>query len=215
MSRMARRTRTATTGNALLGLLALRPRWSTWELASQLRRNMRFFWPRAESRVYDEARALADGGLARRARTYVGKRPRTTYAISARGRKRLQRWLATPPKGTALECEPLLRVFLGKLGTPGQMRVAIEQVRADARAILDVGRVVGAEYLEGRAPFQDHLETRAFVFDFLSHHALMLLGWADRTEAAVDAWDKKGSKQRTSAGLTRISATLAHYPKRS
>ena len=35
--------RTATTANAILGLLALRPEWSTWELTKQLRRNMRFF----------------------------------------------------------------------------------------------------------------------------------------------------------------------------
>ena len=51
---MARRT--ATTANAILGLLALRKEWSTWELTKQLRRNMRFFWPRAESRIYDEAK---------------------------------------------------------------------------------------------------------------------------------------------------------------
>ena len=56
--------RTATTANAILGLLALRPTWSTWELATQLRRNMRFFWPRAESRVYEEVKRLHERGFA-------------------------------------------------------------------------------------------------------------------------------------------------------
>lgn len=204
--------RTATTGNALLGLLALRPSWSMWELATQLRRNMRFFWPRAESRVYDEAGALARAGLARQSKRMVGRRPRTTYAISAKGRRRLQRWLETPPKGTSLECEPLLRVFLGKLGTPEQIRVALDQVRMDAHSILDVGRIVGAEYLEERAPFQDHVEVRAFVHDFLSNHALMLLAWADRTESAIDAWSRQTQAAKNEAALERIRITLRLYP---
>ena len=54
---MPRRT---TTASALLGLLALRPAWPVYELTKQLRRNMRFFWPRAESRIYDEARQLVE-----------------------------------------------------------------------------------------------------------------------------------------------------------
>ena len=63
--------RTATTANALLGLLALRPSWTTWELTKQLRRNMRFFWPRVESRIYDEARTLVERGWARDRRSYT------------------------------------------------------------------------------------------------------------------------------------------------
>ena len=204
--------RTATTANALLGLLAVRPNWTTWELSKQLRRNMRFFWPRAESRVYEEARALAEKGLARRTRRFVGKRPRTTYAINARGRRTLERWLATPPKQTTLECEPLLRVFLGKLGTPEQLHVALDQVKQDARAIIEVGRVVASEYLSGTAPFQDHVEVRALVFDFLSNHALMLLQWAERTEVAVDAWGSQTPKEREAAALARIRSTLRTYP---
>src|SRR5713226_9551260 len=107
--------RSSSTANAILGLLALRPEWSTWELTTQLRRNMRFFWPRAESRIFDEANALVAKGLTRSRQTFTGQRARTRYAISVTGRKTLRAWLDTPPKPTALECEPLLRVFLGGL----------------------------------------------------------------------------------------------------
>src|SRR5919201_3202922 len=129
--------RTSTTANALLGLLALRPRWTMWELAGQLRRNMRFFWPRAESRVYAEARRLSAEGFARAEARYTGRRRTTTYAITAAGRRRLRRWLAQPPRPTSLECEALLRVLLADLGTHEQLLAAIEQVRIDAEAILD------------------------------------------------------------------------------
>ena len=204
--------RTATTANAILGLLALRPEWSTWELTKQLRRNMRFFWPRAESQIYEEAKGLVTKGLAKDRQSFTGRRARTSYAITAKGRKQLREWLASPPKPTALECEPLLRVFLGGLGTDDQLKAALAQVRADAHAILEVGRLVGAEYLAGTAPFQDQVHTRALVFDFLSHHALMLLDWADRAETTVAAWPTQTADARQRAALERIGDTVARYP---
>lgn len=204
--------RTATTANAILGLLALRKEWSTWDLTKQLRRNMRFFWPRAESQINKEAKALVDKGLARSRRTFTGRRPRTSYAITARGRRALTEWLATPPKPTALECEPLLRVFLSDFGTDEQLHAAITQIRADAHAIIDLGRVVGEEYLLGTAPFQDQVHVRALVFDFLSSHAQMLLGWADRTERALTARADTTPIQRDEHALQTIRAALDEYP---
>lgn len=207
---MARRTNT--TANAILGLLALRPEWSTFELTKQLRRNMRFFWPRAESQIYGEAKALVAKGHAHAVRGYSGRRARTTYRISAAGREALSAWLATPPRPTALECEPLLRVFLADFSTHEQVRAAVEQVRTDAHAILDVGRVVGPEYLSDSAPFQDQLRVRALVLDFLSHHARMLLDWADRTAIVLDAWEI-GTPDADALAKRIIASNLAEYPE--
>lgn len=207
---MARRT--ATTANALLGLLALRKEWSTWELTQQLRRNMRFFWPRAESQIYEEAKALVSKGLATSTESYTGRRRRTTYRITAAGRRALKEWLATPPRPTALECEPLLRIFLADYATRAELDVALAQLRSDADAILDVGRVVGAEYLSGAAPFQDQVHVRALVFDFLSRHARMLHDFTDRVEAALDGWeDARTDRER--AALELIRENLALYPR--
>lgn len=207
--------RTATTANALLGLLALRPSWTTWELTKQLRRNMRFFWPRAESRIYDEAKTLVDRGLARDRRTFTGRRARTHYAITAKGKRELRLWLATPPRATSLECEPVLRVFLGDLGTTEQLSVALDQVRTDADAILEVGRVVAAEYLAGTAPFQDQVQYRALVFDFLSSHALMLREWADRAEAVIAAWPGLSESERAHRAQAAIATGLERFPPAS
>lgn len=204
--------RTATTANAILGLLALRREWSTWDLTKQLRRNMRFFWPRAESQIYEEAKNLVGKGMARDRQSFTGRRARTSYVITAKGRKQLQQWLATPPKPTTLECEPLLRVFLGTLGSVDDLRTAIVQVRADGHAILDVGRVVGPEYLAGTAPFQDEVTVRALVLDFLSHHARMLIDWAERAEATVDGWSDAGDDERVAQAVAMIASNLKRYP---
>ena len=209
--RQARR-RTATTSNAILGLLALRPSWSTWEIRTQLRRNMRFFWPRAESRIYDEAKRLVDKGYARAERSHTGRRRRTTYAITAHGEQALQAWLATPPRGTHLECEPLLRVLLGDHGSREQLERALAQVEADANAILAVGRTVAHEYQAGTAPFQDQVHLRAFVFDFLSHHALMLLDWAARTRAELERWPALTAEERADRAVSTITDIRERYP---
>lgn len=71
--------RTATTANAILGLLSLRDEWSAFELTKEMRRNLRFFWPRAESRVYDELRRLEDAGLAHSRQEHTGRRRRTIW----------------------------------------------------------------------------------------------------------------------------------------
>lgn len=179
--------RTSTTANALLGLLALRPSWSTWELAQQMRRNLRFFWPRAESRVYDELRRLDAGGLVRAERGRTGRRPRTTYAITPAGREELERWLATPPRGTYLESEPLLRVLLGRLAGEQELHAAVARVRADAEELEAVAAQVADEYLAGTAPFQDHVRVRALVFDYLRRQATAMQEWADAADAHLAA----------------------------
>jgi DNA-binding PadR family transcriptional regulator len=204
--------RTGTTAHAILGLLALRPSWSTYELTRQLRRNMRFFWPRADSRIYAEAKVLVERGWASAEHERYGLRSRTNYSITAAGRAELERWMSTPVRGTALECEPLLRIFLGDFAGVDGMRAACAQLRDDADAILAVGRRVSAEYAAGTAPFQDQVHLRAFVFDFLSNHAFMLREFADRTEATLDRWPRLTPEQRARSAVRTITAIRARYP---
>jgi DNA-binding PadR family transcriptional regulator len=204
--------RTATTANAILGLLALRPEWPIYELTQQLRRNLRFFWPRAESRIYDEAKALVARGLARARTTTVGGRTRTTYAITSAGRDVVEGWLATEPRGTALECEPLLRVLLAEAGKPEQLSASLTRLRRDAEEILAAGRIVAPEYFAGTAPFQDQVHVRALIFDFLSHHALMLLEWAERTEKTLARWPGLTEEARRREAIASIRRDFARFP---
>lgn len=201
--------RTATTANALLGLLALRPEWTTWELTTQLRRNMRFFWPRSESRILAELKRLDRDGLVTARREAVGRRPRTVYSITAMGRRHVTQWIDTPPRGASLESEPVLRVLLGSLGSVDAIRRAVDQVERDANDILDVGRVVAAEYEAGEAPFQDQVHVRAFVFDYLTTHATGMLGWAERTRVALDQWSDLSEEERAAAAVERVTARAA------
>src|SRR3954462_8955514 len=134
--------RASTTSHALLSLIALRPGWSTYELTGQVTRALRFLLPRAESRIYNEAKALAERGLVRATDEGNGLRPRTVYELTPAGQAELERWLAGPISATRLESEALLRVLLGRLASRKQLLDAVQHVRADADGLVDQGRTV-------------------------------------------------------------------------
>jgi DNA-binding PadR family transcriptional regulator len=197
-----------TTSYAILGQLA----WgdaSTYELTKAMRRNLRFFWPRAEARIYAEAKRLADAGLASATRGRTGRRPRTVYAITAAGRRELRVWLGTPPEPVSLEHGPLLRVFLGREGGPEEVRAAIAAAREQAEAMLAVGTPLGREYLERRHPQQDEVHLRALTFDYLYGWGQFSRAWAESVLAEVERWDDTSpSRAKERRALARIRDRL-------
>jgi PadR family transcriptional regulator, regulatory protein AphA len=198
-----------TTSYAILGQLALRD-WSTYELAREVRRNLHYSWPRAESHIYTEARRLGELHLAHAVTSTIGRRRRITYSITDAGRDALQAWLACPPKPISLEFESLLRVLLSPVGTKQQLLSAIDQAERDVQQLVDEVRPrIAREYLEGRAPFQQHVHVRAFIFDFLTDYGLVVRRWAERTRAEVVGWDDVGAGDKSERAL-EIIATAAH-----
>jgi PadR family transcriptional regulator AphA len=176
-----------TTSFAILGQLA----WgeaTTYELVKAMSRNLRFIWPRAESRIYDEAKRLVAAGLATASEGHTGRRRRSTYAITPAGVDALREWLATAPGNISLESEALLRVILGGRGTPADLLAAIEAVRDHAEAMLAVGTPLGHEYLDGQHPQQHEVHLRALTFDYLYGWAQFNRAWAQRAAGEVALW---------------------------
>ena len=105
-----------TTSYAILGLLAVKT-WTTHELVQQVDRSMRRLWPRAQSKLYEEPKKLVAHGFARATDDPVGRRRRTRYAITAKGRRALAAWLQQPGDGPVLEFEQLLKISLADSGS--------------------------------------------------------------------------------------------------
>src|SRR5712692_2787640 len=97
-----------TTGYAILGVLAIKPR-TAYELALEMRHCFEYFWPRDDARVYKDAKTLAAAGLVTAEMQFIGKRRRTTYTLTERGREALERWLASPSQAALLEFESLIK----------------------------------------------------------------------------------------------------------
>src|SRR5262245_48091971 len=123
----------STTSFALLGLLSVRP-WTTYELAHQAKRSLRFFYPRAERHLYSEIKRLADAGFARSDTSFTGKRRTTTSAITQAGRKALREWLRTQPAPPVLEAEVLVRSFFADSGRREDLLAALDVAREQAVA---------------------------------------------------------------------------------
>jgi DNA-binding PadR family transcriptional regulator len=177
-----------TTSYAVLAQVAVRP-WSTYELAQQRVRYFRYVWPRAESAIYREVKRLSALGLVRRKKAYTGKRVRTIYSITARGKKALRQWLGTPISPFSMDCEAILRLFVAPLGTKEQIVSTLEQVREDAQGMLRFGGQVKQEFIDGINVTQEQVYIRALAVDFFISLLNMVDAWAERTLDVVAAWN--------------------------
>lgn len=196
---------------AILGQLSLRD-WSSYQLARSMARTLRWFWPRAESGIYAEAKRLRTEGLltARPAPADDGsRRTKTVYALSPAGRERLQAWLATPPASVQLFIEPFLRLHLARAGSIEDLRASVQAAENVADDLLRTATEVAEEFLAGRHLFQQDLALRALLFDGLWGQGLALKQWAIATQAELARWDHlDGDEQAHRRARASMQAAL-------
>ena len=175
------------TSYAILGLLGLRS-WSAYELTKQVRRSLHFCWPRAETRIYQEPKNLVEHGLVKATTTANGRRSRTEYAITAKGRKALRAWLGEPSAPPRLESEALLRLFFAEQGTKEGLLATLQALEAQALELRQQAVTQGAEYLAGTAPFPERLHILALLGRFTLDHTALVADWARWARSEVERW---------------------------
>jgi DNA-binding PadR family transcriptional regulator len=214
MSRARVDDQLTTTSYAVLAQVAVRP-WSTYELAQQRVRYFRYVWPRAESAIYREAKRLASWGLIEGRKEYTGKRERTVYSITSRGKEALREWLGTPVSPFSMDFEAILRIFVLPLGTKDEITGTLRQVRADARAMLQFGGEVKQEFLDGINVTQDQVYIRALAVDFFISLLNTVNDWVERTLDEVQAWDDLGpSPEKNERALEKVRSLPVDTPER-
>ncbi len=176
-----------TTSYAILGLLAIRS-WTTYELAQQMERSLNSMWPRAASRIYEEPKRLVARGLAEAVKDRVGKRPRTTYSITAAGQEALEDWLAVPGSGPSLEFEALLKVFYSEHTSNEATRANIEAIRAWAAQKNAENIAFARLYQDSGGPFPERLASILLVGKFRTDFADMVAAWAEWADRTVQGW---------------------------
>jgi DNA-binding PadR family transcriptional regulator len=176
-----------TTSYLILGHLALRD-WSTYELAQQLKRSTRHYWPRAESKIYEEPKKLVAHGLATATREHTGRRPRTVYAITDQGRRALQRWLDEPPQPPLLEFEGIVKVLFAEHGTKQQLQETLRSIREQAERTRAEHATLAQDLEQTGGPFPDRLHLNTLVFHFMWEQTETILRWASDAEKQVADW---------------------------
>ena len=175
------------TSYAILGLLGVRS-FSAYELTKQVRRSLHFCWPRAETRLYQEPKNLLEHGLVKATTTANGRRSRTEYAITAKGRKALRGWLEESSAPPRLESEALLRLFFADHGTKDDLLTTLAELEEQALALRRQAVEQGSEYLVGTAPFPERLHILALVGRFTLDHTALVVDWARWARAEVERW---------------------------
>lgn len=184
---MSRQSQLTSTSYAILGLLAIKP-WTTYELTQQMDRGLNRFWPRAQSKLYEEPRKLVAHGLARATAGEVGRRPRTTYSITPKGRRALARWVAQPAQGPVLEFESLLKVFFAEHGSKQDLLATLAATRRWAQERTLENAAIARGYLAGEGLFPERLAHTMLAGRFLADFEDMVGRWAEWATALVEEW---------------------------
>ena len=182
-----------TTAHAILGLLAIQP-WTSYELTKQMGRSLSHFWPRAESKLYEEPKKLVARGLARATTRTSGKRTSTVYSITPAGRRALKAWVSRPGAGPSLEFELLLQVFFSENGTRTDLLATLDAAAEWAADRNDQNVRVAQEYLSGNGRFPARAAQDTLVAMFLTGFWDSVADWADRAREIVGDWPEDVSR---------------------
>lgn len=176
-----------TTSHAILGLLAIRP-WSTYELARQMRRSLRYVWPRAESNLYAEPKRLVDGGFAEARSEPVGKRRRTVYSITAEGRAALASWLAEPATESRLESETLVKLLFAPCGSKENLLDHLRRFRDELETKQQALRAIFRDYLDGQDPFPERVHVNVVCYRLIWDQTATAASWVAWAIELVERW---------------------------
>ena len=184
---MARTPPLTTTSYAILGLLAVKP-WSTYELAQQMHVALGQFWPRAESKLYEEPKKLVAHGLAKATADATGKRTRTVYSITAKGRRAMADWVPQPGAGPVIEFEQLIKVFFAEHGNKADLLATLASVREWGDARVAASQNVSHAYLAGEGRFPERLPWLILCGAFLDEIIVAIEQWAEWARGVVETW---------------------------
>jgi DNA-binding PadR family transcriptional regulator len=131
------------TGKVILGMLAARPR-SGYEIKQLVDSSARFFWAASYGQIYPELKKLEKEGLISGDDSSQGARPRTTFKLTAAGKRAAREWIAQPPEVLETRDEGLLKLFFAGSIEPeraagiARERAAISRAKAaELRAIWE------------------------------------------------------------------------------
>ena len=197
-----------TTSYAILGLLAVKP-WTTHELVQQVDRSLRRIWPRAHSKLYEEPKKLVVHGLARATDDPVGRRRRTRYTITPKGRRALAAWLHEPGTGPVLEFEQLLKIHFADSGNKTDVLANLAATRAWVLEQNQENLATGRAYLEGGGAFPERAALNLLGGRFLTDFYLMVARWVAWASDVVERWPEDVREAPYDTDATREAVRLA------
>jgi DNA-binding PadR family transcriptional regulator len=139
------------TAKVILGMLAARPR-SGYEIKQLVDSSARFFWAASYGQIYPELKRLEKDGLIAGTDSANGGRQRTTYQLTAAGKRAAREWIAGSPEVFEMRDEGLLELFFaGSIDPDRAPEIARERAAraaagaAELRAIEEQVEAMGQQ----------------------------------------------------------------------
>jgi PadR family transcriptional regulator AphA len=153
-----------------------------------MRRNLHYFWPRAESNLYAEPKRLVEEGFAKARPEPVGRRRRTVYSLTSKGRRALERWLSERAGESRLESETLVKVMFAPYGSKedllGHLRRLLDELEAKQQQLQRIFR----EYLAGDDPFPERVHVNVVCYRLIWDSTRTAASWAAWAIDEVERW---------------------------
>jgi len=125
------------TAYVILGILAIHPDQSGYEIRNTIQQTVGFFWGESYGQIYPTLKRLAAEGLIIPSTSNSKPKPRRQeYSITPAGRLRLQGWLAVPYRDDPPRDEFLLKLFFGNDAAPGISIAHIQKFQEKNRNML-------------------------------------------------------------------------------
>ena len=137
------------TANLILGMLSIEPNRSGYDIRKMVESSVSYFWRESYGQIYPTLKHMAREDLiVARPSISKGKRKRQEYSLSAKGRARLQEWLAAPYRDDPPRSEFLLKLFFGRAASPNACIQHVRHFQANNKrtlgTLLEVERQVHA-----------------------------------------------------------------------
>ncbi len=125
------------TAFVILGILAIHPHQSGYEIRKTIQQSVGFFWGESYGQIYPTLKRLAAEGLIAPSQSGLKPRPkRQEYSITPAGQVCLEAWLAVPARDDPPRDEFLLKLFFGRDAAPGVSAGHIRQFQERNRRLL-------------------------------------------------------------------------------
>ncbi len=175
---------------AILGMLSIAP-MSGYDIKKEVETSISNFWSESYGQIYPVLKKLiADKLVTKSVESEAGKPDRHVYALTAKGRKELRRWLLEGSTPKVQRNEFLLKLFFGE-EIPAQANIAhIEHFRELQTGLLQKYAAVEKQITQDNAG-NPNLPYWLMTVSYGKHISRALLHWCDETSAALNRIAKR------------------------
>jgi DNA-binding PadR family transcriptional regulator len=189
------------TAYVLLGLLAIEPDQSGYDLKKTIEGSVGFFWGESYGQLYPTLKQLTSEGLVKSTTPEsVAGRKRQLYSITPLGLDALKTWLALPYRMAPLRDEFLLKLFFGHTAGIETTIAQVKEFQTKTRDLVQSLEMIGQLS-------QQHQVNRPELL-----YWLLTLEYGLAQQRATLAWSETALAQLTSAAQTSIAQTSSSTP---